>query len=156
MLQVDHAAGQALDLAEVVAGKHQRGWQPARRGRLVAEVGGDDADSDNFVPSLLRAAQSGHIELKTADDSTKDYIHIDEALKLASDAVEMAPLHAGAWHLRGNCLVDLSARDEAAEDLGRAAALKPDSAEMQSDLADALRDLRRFEAALGNLLRSQH
>lgn len=58
------------------------GRSGVRIARLSNVVGGDDADSDNFVPSLLRAAQSGHIELKTAEESTKDYIHIDDVVEL--------------------------------------------------------------------------
>lgn len=48
--------------------------------RLSNVVGGDDADSENFLPSLLRDARAGHIHLRSALDSAKDYIAIDDAV----------------------------------------------------------------------------
>lgn len=53
-----------------------------RVARLSNVVGGDDAESDNFVPSLVREARSGRIVLQTAMDSSKDYIHIDDVVEL--------------------------------------------------------------------------
>ena len=50
--------------------------------RLSNVVGGDEADSANFVPSLVREALSGRILLQTAADSAKDYIHIDDVTEL--------------------------------------------------------------------------
>lgn len=58
------------------------GRSGVRIARLSNVVGGDDAESDNFLPSLLRAARSGHIELTTAADSAKDYIHMDDVIEL--------------------------------------------------------------------------
>lgn len=54
------------------------GHTRVRVARLSNVVGGNDADSDNFIPSLLRAACAGRITLQTALDSAKDYIHIDD------------------------------------------------------------------------------
>lgn len=53
-----------------------------RVARLSNVVGGDDVDSDNFVPSLVRAARTGRVVLNTALDSTKDYIHISDVAEL--------------------------------------------------------------------------
>lgn len=53
-----------------------------RVARLSNVVGGEDADSSNFVPSLVREARSGRIVLQTAADSAKDYIHIDDVVEL--------------------------------------------------------------------------
>lgn len=53
-----------------------------RVARLSNVVGGDDAKSANFVPSLVREARSGRIVLQTAVDSLKDYIHIDDVVEL--------------------------------------------------------------------------
>jgi nucleoside-diphosphate-sugar epimerase len=50
--------------------------------RLSNVVGGDDADSENFIPSLLREAGTGHIHLRSALDSAKDYIHIEDVVPL--------------------------------------------------------------------------
>ena len=46
--------------------------------RLSNVVGGDDAESENFIPSLLREARTGRIHLRSALDSAKDYIHIED------------------------------------------------------------------------------
>lgn len=59
------------------------GGRPGVRvARLSNVVGGDDADSDNFVPSLVREARRGRIVLRTAPLSAKDYIHIDDVVDL--------------------------------------------------------------------------
>lgn len=50
--------------------------------RLSNVVGGEDRDSGNFVPSLVREARGGCIVLQTAPDSAKDYIHIDDVAEL--------------------------------------------------------------------------
>lgn len=49
-----------------------------RVARLSNVVGGQDEDSDNFIPSLKREARAGCIRLHTALDSAKDYVHIDD------------------------------------------------------------------------------
>lgn len=64
-----------------------------RVARLSNVVGGDDAESVNFVPNLLREALSGRILLQTAADSIKDYIHID-------DVAELLPRIAAGGHER--------------------------------------------------------
>lgn len=53
-----------------------------RVARLANVVGADDAASENFVPSLVRAARTGRIRLETALDSEKDYLHIDDVVRL--------------------------------------------------------------------------
>lgn len=53
-----------------------------RVARLSNVVGGEDGESTNFVPSLVREALSGRIVLNTAADSEKDYIHIDDVAEL--------------------------------------------------------------------------
>lgn len=55
-----------------------------RVARLSNVVAGDDAESANFVPSLVREARSGRIVLQTSMDSVKDYIHIDDVVELLS------------------------------------------------------------------------
>lgn len=61
--------------------------------RLSNVVCDDDAESANFVPSLVREAFSGRILLQTAADSVKDYIHID-------DVAELLPRIAAGGHER--------------------------------------------------------
>jgi nucleoside-diphosphate-sugar epimerase len=58
------------------------GRDRVRVARLSNVVGGDDEDSANFVPSLLREARAGRVVLQTAMDSSKDYIHIDDVVEL--------------------------------------------------------------------------
>lgn len=50
--------------------------------RLSNVVGGEDFDSANFIPSLVREAKKGQITLQSTLDSVKDYIHIDDATEL--------------------------------------------------------------------------
>lgn len=50
--------------------------------RLSNVVGGEDVDSSNFVPSLVREARSGCIMLRSALNSAKDYIHIEDVVDL--------------------------------------------------------------------------
>ncbi|MCU0817709.1 MAG: NAD(P)-dependent oxidoreductase [Beijerinckiaceae bacterium] len=50
--------------------------------RLSNVVGGADEDSENFLPSLMRDAKSGQIHLRSALESAKDYIHIDDAVSV--------------------------------------------------------------------------
>lgn len=66
--------GESLCLQDARAG--------VRVARLSNVVGGEDADSANFVPSLVREARSGCIVLQTTADSVKDYIHIDDVVEL--------------------------------------------------------------------------
>lgn len=53
-----------------------------RVARLSNVVGGEDENSDNFVPTLVREARAGRIVLQTSPDSAKDYIHIDDVAEL--------------------------------------------------------------------------
>ena len=53
-----------------------------RVARLSNVVTTHDADSSNFLPSLLGEARAGHITLRTHPASAKDYIHIDDVLHL--------------------------------------------------------------------------
>lgn len=52
--------------------------------RLSNVVGGDTAGSLNFIPALVEEARRGQITLRSAPESAKDYIHIE-------DVVEMLP-----------------------------------------------------------------
>lgn len=56
--------------------------QSVRVARLSNVVGGDDSESANFIPSLVREACCGCILLQTAPESVKDYIHIDDVTEL--------------------------------------------------------------------------
>ncbi|MCA0399615.1 MAG: SDR family oxidoreductase [Proteobacteria bacterium] len=58
------------------------GRAQVRAVRLSNVIGGDDAESENFLPSLLREAKSGGILLRSALTSAKDYIHIDDVVAM--------------------------------------------------------------------------
>jgi nucleoside-diphosphate-sugar epimerase len=58
------------------------GREGVKIARLSNVVGGEDHDSDNFIPSLIRDARKGKISLRTDLSSTKDYIHIDDVASL--------------------------------------------------------------------------
>lgn len=53
-----------------------------RIARLSNVVGGGDEHTENFVPSLLRDAKKGKILLRSDPSSAKDYIHIDDVVRL--------------------------------------------------------------------------
>ncbi len=61
---------------------HACGRDRVRVARLSNVVGGDEPDSQNFIPSLLREAASGHVVLRTALSSAKDYIHVDDVVEV--------------------------------------------------------------------------
>jgi nucleoside-diphosphate-sugar epimerase len=50
--------------------------------RLSNVVGGEDADSSNFLPTLVREARGGRLLMRTSLDSVKDYIHIDDVVDI--------------------------------------------------------------------------
>jgi len=58
------------------------GRPSVRVARLSNVIAGEDTDTDNFVPSIVRAARAGCIVLHTALDSAKDYIHIEDVAEL--------------------------------------------------------------------------
>ncbi len=56
-----------------------------RIARLSNVVGPNEAGSDTFVGELCREAQQGHIQLRTALNSAKDYIWIDDVSRLLAE-----------------------------------------------------------------------
>lgn len=58
------------------------GRQGIKIARLSNVVGGEDHNSENFIPSLIRDAHNGRIILRTDLHSAKDYIHIDDVSSL--------------------------------------------------------------------------
>jgi nucleoside-diphosphate-sugar epimerase len=67
-------------LGESICLQHARSC--IRVARLSNVVGGDDVNSENFLPTLVREARSGCIRLQTTLDSAKDYVHIDDVVRL--------------------------------------------------------------------------
>lgn len=63
------------------------GRPKVRVARLSNVVGGDDAASPNFLPSLVREARAGLIRLHSSLESSKDYVHIDDVSALLTAIV---------------------------------------------------------------------
>lgn len=62
---------------------HACGRAGVRVARLSNVVGpGMDADSGNFIASLLRDARQGHVLLHSDPDSVKDYVYIDDVVDI--------------------------------------------------------------------------
>lgn len=62
---------------------HACGRSGVRVARLSNVVGpGMDADSGNFIASLLRDARQGHVVLQSDPDSMKDYVYIDDVVDI--------------------------------------------------------------------------
>lgn len=60
---------------------HACGHAQVRVARLSNVVGpGMDARSGNLVADLLHKARQGHIVLRTAPESAKDYVHVDDVV----------------------------------------------------------------------------
>jgi tetratricopeptide (TPR) repeat protein len=71
----------------------------------------------------------------------------DVALRIAEQALALAPNHALAWLARGNVLNDLKRYEAALESFAGALALQADLIQAWSGRGDALRDLRRLDEA---------
>lgn len=70
----------------------QAGIPGVRIARLSNVVGGQDEETENFIPSILREARSGRVLLRSHPDSAKDYIHINDVVHLLS-AISMQGTH---------------------------------------------------------------
>lgn len=58
------------------------GRRNTRAVRLSNVVGGEAANSANFIPALVSEAKAGKITLRSDPESAKDYIHIDDVVAL--------------------------------------------------------------------------
>ena len=76
---------------------------------------------------------------------------LEDADRLARDAVRMAPRSADAWRLRGQVAMARGQADQALADFHRALALAPEDRETLRDTADAYRRLGRPQRALATL-----
>jgi len=76
---------------------------------------------------------------------------LDDADRLAGDAVAGAPRSADAWHLRGQVALARGRDEEALADFHRALAIAPDDRAVLFDTADVYRRLNRPQRALATL-----
>ena len=89
-----------------------------------------------------------------AIDGGRMYMEIgllEDADRLARDAVRMAPRSADAWHLRGQVALARGQAEPALADLHRALAIAPDDRGVLLDTAEAYRRLGRPHRALATL-----
>ena len=76
---------------------------------------------------------------------------LDDADRLADEAVAVAPGSAAAWHLRGQVAVARGRADEALADFHRALAIEPDDRDVLLDTAEVYRRLGRPQRSLATL-----
>ena len=76
---------------------------------------------------------------------------LEDADRLARDAVRMAPRSADAWRLRGQVAMARGQADQALADFHHALAIAPDDRESLRDTAEAYRRLGRPQRALATL-----
>lgn len=76
---------------------------------------------------------------------------LDDADRLADEAVAVAPGSAAAWHLRGQVALARGRADEALADFHRALAIEPDDRDVLLDTAEVYRRLGRPQRCLATL-----
>lgn len=76
---------------------------------------------------------------------------LDDADRLAAEAVRGAPGSAAAWHLRGEVTLARGRAEEALADFHRALAIDPDDRELLLETAEVYRRLGRPQRALATL-----
>ena len=76
---------------------------------------------------------------------------LEDADRLARDAVRMAPRSADAWHLRGQVAMARGQAEQALAHYHRGLAIAPDDRELLLDTAEAYRRLGRPQRALATL-----
>jgi tetratricopeptide (TPR) repeat protein len=76
---------------------------------------------------------------------------LEDADRLAREAVRMAPRSAAAWHLRGQVAMARGQAEPALADYHRGLALAPDDRQILRDAADAYQRLGRPQRALATL-----
>ncbi len=76
---------------------------------------------------------------------------LEDASRLADEAVRLAPRSAAAWHFRGQVAMARGQAEAALADYHRALAIEPDDRQMLLDTAEAYRRLDRPQRALATL-----
>lgn len=76
---------------------------------------------------------------------------LDDADRLAAEAVGVAPGSAAAWHLRGQVALARGRADEALADFHRALAIEPEDRDVLLDTAEVYRRLGRPQRCLATL-----
>ena len=115
-------------------------WRRGERVRAVKQISAALQVSPGDVPLCLDGGRM-FMELGLLDDADR----------LADDAVAAAPGSAAAWHLRGQVAVARGRADEALADFHRGLALEPDDRGLLLDTADVYRRLDRPQRCLATL-----
>ncbi|MES2760401.1 MAG: NAD-dependent epimerase/dehydratase family protein [Pseudomonadota bacterium] len=83
LLQVDPADPSDLyNLTKLTGESLCRSGKPGVKVARLSNVVGSDPESANFLPSLIREALAGRIELQSDPESAKDYILLDDVVAL--------------------------------------------------------------------------
>lgn len=115
-------------------------WKRGQKMEAVSQVTAALKLSPGDVPLSIDAGRM-HMELGLLEDADR----------LAREAVRMAPRSAEAWHLRGQVALARGQAEPALADFHRALALAPDDRQVLRDAADAYRRLGRPQRALATL-----
>ena len=106
------------------------------------------------VGQIAEALKLSPGDVGLAIDGGRMYMELgllEDADRLAREAVRMAPRSAAAWHLRGQVAMARGQAEPALADYHRALALAPDDRQTLLDTAEAYRRLGRPQRALATL-----
>ena len=106
------------------------------------------------VAQISEALQLSPGEVDLCLDGGRMYMELgllDDADRLAAEAVGVAPGSAAAWHLRGQVALARGRADEALADFHRALAIEPDDRDVRLDTAEVYRRLDRPQRCLATL-----
>ena len=115
-------------------------WQRGERMEAVGQIAAALKLSPGDVPLALDGGRM-YLELGLLEDADR----------LAREAVRMAPCSADAWHLRGQVAMARGQADLALADYHRGLAIAPDDRRLLLDTAEAYRRLGRPQRALATL-----
>ena len=115
-------------------------WQRGERMEAVRQIAGALRLSPGDVPLCIDGGRM-YMELGLLDDADR----------LADEAVAAASGSAAAWHLRGQVAVARGRADEALADFHRALSIEPDDRDVLLDTAEVYRRLDRPQRCLATL-----
>ena len=106
------------------------------------------------VTQISEALELSPGEVALCLDGGRMYMELgllDDADRLADEAVAVAPGSAAAWHLRGQVALARGRADESLADFHRALAIAPDDRDVLLDTAEVYRRLGRPQRCLATL-----
>lgn len=122
--------------------------------RHYAEVLWKRGERTEAVGQITEALKLSPGDVGLSIDGGRMYLELgllEDADRLARDAVRLAPRSAEAWHLRGQVALARGQAEQALADLHRGLAIAPEDRHLLLDTADAYRRLDRPQRALATL-----